>query len=164
MRKVFLAVGMSAALVLAGCTGANKETGGTVGGAVIGALAGAAIARKGDTSGRLAGAAIGGLIGGFVGNRIGAGLDAQDRELARQRANRAMNDGETGRHYGWRNPRTGNRGVVRPTSPPYRAKRGPGRGRWCRNFAERVELADGRSETVSGRRCRTSNGEWAIVV
>lgn len=162
MRKTLLAIGLSAALVLAGCT-TNKETAGTAGGAVIGALAGAAMARKGDTSGRLAGAAIGGLVGGFFGNRIGAALDRQDREMADRNAERAMDRGKTGRRHSWRNPRTGNRGAVTPTSPPYRAKRGRFKGRWCRDFTEHVDLADGRSETVSGRRCRTDVGDWKIA-
>ena len=163
MRKAFLAVGLSAVLVLPACT-TNKETAGTAGGAVIGALAGAALARKGDTSGRYAGAAIGGLVGGFIGNRIGAALDRNDREMAQLRARQAMDAGRTGHGYSWRNPRTGNGGVITPRSRPYQAKRGPNRGRLCRNFTETVQLSDGRSETVSGRRCRTANGEWAIVV
>ena len=162
MRKTLLAAGLSAALALAGCT-TNKETAGTAGGAVIGALAGAAMARKGDTSGRLAGAAIGGLVGGFFGNRIGAALDGQDREMADRNAERAMDRGKTGRKHAWRNPCTGNRGAVTPTSPPYRAKRGRFKGRWCRKFTEHVKLADGRSETVSGRRCRTDVGDWKIA-
>lgn len=163
MRKALLAIGMSAALVLPACT-TNKETAGTAGGAVIGALAGAALARKGDTSGRLAGAAIGGLVGGFIGNRIGAALDRKDREMAHLNAHRAMRHGRTGHSRAWRNPRTGNGGIVTPTSPPYRAKRGPAKGRVCRNFTETVTLADGRSETVSGRRCRTHSGAWGVVL
>lgn len=163
MRKAILAAGLSAALVLAGCT-TNKETAGSAGGAVIGALAGAALARKGDTSGRLAGAAIGGLVGGFIGNRIGAALDRQDREMAQLSAHRAMDRGRTGHSHTWRNPRTGNRGIVTPTSPPYRAKKGKAKGRVCRNFTETVQLADGRSETVSGRRCRMRSGAWAVAI
>lgn len=163
MHKALLVAGLSAALVLAGCT-TNKETAGTVGGGVIGALAGAALARKGDTSGRLAGAAIGGLVGGFVGNRIGEALDRQDREMAHLRAQGAMDRGRPGHGHHWRNPRTGNSGIVTPTSPPYRAKRGRAKGRVCRNFTETVLLADGRSETVSGRRCRTRSGAWAVAI
>ena len=109
MRNTFLAVVLSAALVLAGCT-ANKEMAGAAGGAVIGGLAGAALARKGDTSGRLAGAAIGGLVGGFIGSRIGAALDRKDREMADSNAQEAMERGRTGRRHGWRNKRSGNRG------------------------------------------------------
>ena len=162
MHKAFLAIGMSAALFLSACT-ANKEMAGAAGGVVIGALAGAALARKGDTSGRLAGAAIGGLIGGFIGSRIGAALDGQDRAMAASNAQRAMERGETGHDHRWHNRRTGNRGAVTPVSPPYRAKRGRFKGRWCRDFTEHVELADGRSETVSGRRCRTDVGDWKIA-
>ena len=157
MRKALLAVGLSAALILPACT-TNKETAGTAGGAVVGGLAGAALARKGDTSGRLAGAAIGTLVGGFFGNRIGVALDRQDREMARRNAHRAMKHGKTGHSHSWRNPRTGNSGIVTPTSPHYRAKRGKGKNRVCRNFTETVRLANGRSETVSGHRCRTIGG------
>ena len=163
MRKALLAVGLSASLVLPACT-TNKETAGTAGGAVIGALAGAALARKGDTSGRLAGAAIGSLVGGFIGNRIGHALDRKDREMAHLNAHRAMKQGRTGHSHAWRNPRTGNGGIVTPTSPPYRAKRGSAKGRVCRNFTETVQLADGRTETVSGRRCRTRRGAWAVAL
>ena len=163
MRKTVLVAGLSAALVLAACT-TTKEGAGTAAGGVIGALAGAAVARKGDTSGRLAGAAIGGLVGGFIGNRIGAALDRQDREMAHLNADRAMKRGRTGHRHAWRNPKTGNGGAVTPTSPPYRAKGGPAKGRICRRFTETVQLSDGRSETVSGRRCRTQSGAWAVAI
>ncbi|MDE0147560.1 MAG: glycine zipper 2TM domain-containing protein [Rhodospirillaceae bacterium] len=162
MRNTFLAVGLSAALVLAGCT-ANKEMAGAAGGAVIGGLAGAALARKGDTSGRLAGAAIGGLVGGFIGSRIGAALDRKDREMADSNAQEAMERGRTGRRHGWRNKRSGNRGFVTPTSPPYRFKDRRGRVWRCRNFTETTELSDGRTETVEGRRCRTKGRPWSVV-
>lgn len=162
MHKALLAIGMSAALVLSACT-ANKEMAGAAGGGVIGALAGAALARKGDTSGRLAGAAIGGLVGGFIGSRIGASLDNQDRAMADSNAQEAMERGRTGRRHGWRNKYSGNRGFVTPTSPPYRLKDRRGRVWRCRDFTETVELSDGRTETVEGRRCKTKGRPWSVA-
>lgn len=162
MRKALMAIGLSTALVLSACT-TTRETAGTAGGAAIGALAGAALARKGDTSGRLAGAAIGGLVGGFIGNRIGAALDRTDREMAHLNAQQAMERGRTGRRHRWHNPRSGNRGTVAPTSPPYRMKDRRGRIWRCRDFTETVELSNGRTETVNGRRCRTRSRPWTVA-
>ncbi len=161
MRKTLIAFGLGAALVTSACTTTTNEAVGTGTGTVIGALAGAALGR--ETSGRLAGAAIGGLVGAYIGNRIGAALDRRDRELARANARQAMTYGNTGGSYAWRNPRTGNRGIVTPTSIPYRAAGGEANGRICRNFSEKVQLADGKSETVVGRRCRTADDGWEIV-
>ena len=161
MRKALIAVGLGAALVTSACTGASKEGVGTGAGAVVGAVAGAALGR--GTGGRLAGAAIGGLIGAFIGNRIGAALDRRDRELASARAQQAMAYGNPGRAYAWRNPRSGNRGVITPTSTRYRATSGKASGRICRNFSETIQLSSGKSETITGRRCQKADGSWEII-
>jgi len=161
MRKTLVAFGLGAALMTSACTTTTNEAVGGGAGTVIGALAGAALGR--GTSGRLAGAAIGGLVGAYVGNRIGAALDRRDRELAQANDGQAMTYGDTGGSYVWRNPKTGNRGIVTPTSVPYRATRGEADGRICRNFSEKIQLADGKSDTVIGRRCQTTDGSWEIV-
>jgi outer membrane protein OmpA-like peptidoglycan-associated protein len=75
MKKTLLAI-TSAALLLAACSGMNKQQKGTLIGAGGGAAIGAAVT-KGSIWGILAGAA----IGGAAGNLIGKKMDAQAKEL-----------------------------------------------------------------------------------
>lgn len=92
-RRAPLALLLLVALVGAGCAagGPTKRETGALGGAALGALAGAVIGHQTGNAG--AGAAIGGALGGLggavVGDQIEAGdqrLDAQDQELAKNRA------------------------------------------------------------------------------
>ena len=147
------------AVLCGGASGcyATHESMGTAGGAAIGGLVGSQFG--GGTSGRLVGALAGVVIGGLIGNRIGAALDRRDRYYHERNAHRAMDYGDTGRRYTWRNPRSGNGGYTRPTSPGFR---GP-RGRLCRRFEETVVLRNGERRTVRGMRCRNRNGSWEYL-
>jgi outer membrane protein OmpA-like peptidoglycan-associated protein len=75
MKKTLLGI-TSAAILLAACSGMNKQQKGTLIGAGGGAAIGAAVT-KGSIWGILAGAA----IGGAAGNLIGKKMDAQAKEL-----------------------------------------------------------------------------------
>jgi len=141
------------ALSLAACQGAgNKETFGTLGGAAAGGLIGSQI---GSGSGKAAAILAGVLIGGLIGNQIGRHLDDQDRERAAQAAARSF-DGPQGSSSSWRNPDSGNSGVVRPTTGTYA---GPD-GRPCRDFNHEVTLNDGRREVIRGTACKNPDGSW----
>ncbi len=141
---------------VSGCY-ASRESVGTATGAAIGGLVGSQFG--GGRSGRLVGALAGVIIGGLVGNRIGAALDRRDRYYHERNAYRAMDYGDTGRRYTWRNPNSGNGGYTRPTSPSFR---GPG-GRLCRRFEETVILRNGERRTVRGMRCRNRDGSWEYL-
>lgn len=86
-------------------------------------------------------------------------LSAGDRAAIERAAARALAHGSTGEPVAWRNPATGNRGSVTPTS---RAYRGHGHRR-CRDYQLTVRLRAGPSETLVGTRCRGSGGRWRRV-
>lgn len=159
MRKAALALLMSAGLVVAGCAGQSKQTTGTAVGAVTGAAIGTAIGGR-TLGGRIAGAVIGGALGAFIGSEIGRALDERDRRLQAQAANASMSYGRTGTARRWRNQRSGNRGVITPTTAKYKE---PDSGRVCRNFRETITLANGKSDTVTGKRCQKSDGSWEFI-
>ena len=141
---------------IAACGEDRYQTGGTVIGAGAGALIGNQFGKGG---GKVAATIIGAAIGAYLGNRIGRQLDRRDRAYAQQNADRAMESGETGTTSSWRNENSGNYGSVTPTSAPYRDPN----QRLCRDFSETVTLADGKSETIRGRRCQKPDGSWEFV-
>lgn len=156
MKILKIGVVALVAASLSGCY-ASREGAGTAIGAGIGGLVGSQFG--GNTSGRLAGALIGVVVGGIIGNRIGAAMDARDREYHEMSRRRALAYGNTGRPVRWRNPRSGNSGYVRPTSPWFR---GPD-GRRCRRFREAVRLRDGQTRVVRGMRCQNPDGSWEYL-
>lgn len=130
------------------------------GGTVVGAGAGALIGNQfGSGGGKVAATVIGAAIGAYLGNRIGRQLDKADRAYAEQNADHAMESAPTGTTSSWRNENSGNHGSVTPTSAPYRDEE----RRVCRDFTETVTLADGKSETITGRRCQKPDGSWEFV-
>lgn len=141
------------ALSLVACQGAgNKEVVGTLGGAAAGGLIGSQI---GSGSGKAAAILAGVLIGGLIGNQIGRSLDEQDRQRAARAAARSF-DGPPGSTSAWRNPNSGNSGVIRPTTGTYA---GPN-GRPCRDFNHEITLNDGRREVIRGTACQNPDGSW----
>lgn len=141
---------------VAACGDDKYQTGGTVIGAGAGALIGNQFGKGG---GKVAATVIGAVVGAYLGNRIGRQLDKADRAYAEQNADRAMENSPTGTTSSWRNENSGNSGSVTPTSAPYRDQQ----QRVCRDFTETVTLADGKSETVKGRRCQKPDGSWEFV-
>ncbi len=113
-------------LMLAACAGdpesgrGPKENTGTL----LGALGGAAIgsAFGGGTGGHVAGALIGADAGALIGNRIGAALDDEDKKRAYEAEMNALESGQSGAPFGWRNPDSGRYGSVVP-GPGLRAER-----------------------------------------
>lgn len=126
--------------------------------AVLGALGGAALgggiaALAGGGTGAIVGATLGGaLLGGFIGNR----LDARDKEMAAQAAQKAFADSKTGQPTVWNNPDTGNSGTVTPTRTYQLAN-----GTYCREYKQTITVG-GEQQQAYGTACRQPDGTWKI--
>lgn len=149
LSVVFLAAALSACTA----TGGQKQTGGTLLGAGLGALAGSQI---GGGSGKLAAVAIGTLGGAFIGNSVGKSLDRADR-LHAQRAAQNAHSAPIGQPVVWRNPDSGNRGVVTPV----REGRQTSTGAYCREYQKSVTV-NGQTQEAYGTACRQPDGSWQI--
>ncbi len=123
-------------------------------GSVLGAAAGAGIAAAaGGGAGAIVGAGLGGaLIGGLVGNR----LDARDKRLAAEAAQRAFESNTAGQASGWRNPDSGNSGSITPTRTYQIAN-----GQYCREYRQTVVIG-GEQNQAYGTACRQADGSWQI--
>jgi surface antigen len=123
-------------------------------GTVLGMGAGAGIAAlAGGGPGAIVGAAIGGgLIGGFIGNR----LDARDKRLANEAAQRAFESNRTGQASVWQNPNSGNSGSITPTRTYQIAN-----GQYCREYKQTITVG-GQQENAYGTACRQADGSWKI--
>jgi surface antigen len=151
--------------LLAGCNppppGAGQQTGGiskqdigTVGGAVGGALLGSIIGRG---NGRLVATAGGAILGGFVGSSIGKSLDQADAAYANQASQRAFENNQPGQPMPWKNPQSGNSGVIVPqgyTQAPD--------GTYCREYQQTIDVG-GQQQSAYGKACRQPDGSWKIV-
>jgi len=91
-------------------------------------------------------------------NGLKAQLAPSDREMNRKCINKTLNEALNGTTWSWKNPKTGNSGTVKPTSPLPR----PG-AETCRTFDETITLKDGRSEKISGRACKRPDGSWSVA-
>lgn len=156
MFRTTVIAGVTAlSLGLAACQqSGTKETIGTLGGAAAGGAIGSQI---GQGSGRAIAIGVGVLLGGLVGNQVGRYLDQQDRELAVQNANYALENNRSGSASEWRNPDNGHYGTFTPRQPYENS-----RGQVCREGSSTVVI-DGRSETVVNRYCRNPDGTWSLA-
>ena len=140
------------AFLLMGCESTGpKATVGGLGGAAAGGLLAAALGGKG--TGIAAGTILGGLIGGVVGDR----LDAADRARASAAASQALESTPSGQSVAWRNPDSGNSGVVTPV----RTYQVPG-GQYCREYTQTINIG-GEPHHSYGTACRQPDGSWKIV-
>jgi surface antigen len=149
----------AAALALGGCASDPYGTGPREGaGTAVGALTGAVIgsAFGGGTGERIGGAIAGAAIGGLIGNRIGAAMDEEDRRLAYEAEMAALEQGQVGAPYGWRNPGSGRYGNI-VAGPVYVQ-----RGSRCRSYTHTVYIT-GRPEVVRGTACRNPDGSWTAL-
>ncbi len=155
MIKRTIATTLVAAALLAGCADGqgNKQTFGTIIGAGVGVLAGSQL---GKGKGQWVAAAVGGLAGAYAGSEIGKALDQNDRKMAQQTAQLALENNKAGQASAWRNPDTGHSGSATPISTYSDA------GKDCREFETSVNV-DGNSEAATGRACRNADGSWTIV-
>jgi surface antigen len=152
---VSIALAAALGLGLAGCEGnaGDKQKVGTLLGAIGGAVAGA---QFGSGKGQLVGVAAGTLLGALVGSELGKSLDRADH-AAMDRANQQATTAPIGQRIAWRNPDSGNSGVVMPT----REGTGP-RGEYCREYQQTVTVG-GKSEQAYGQACRQPDGSWKVM-
>jgi surface antigen len=140
------------AFLLMGCESTGPKTAvGGLGGAAAGGLLAAALGGKGP--GIAAGAILGGLIGGAIGDR----LDAADREKASAAASQALESVPSGQSVAWRNPDSGNSGVVTPVRT-YQTST----GQHCREYTQTITIG-GEKHQSYGTACRQPDGSWKIV-
>ena len=143
------------AVGLAACQtgGGQKQSAGTLIGAGLGALAGSQI---GSGRGQLVAVALGALGGAVLGNSVGQSLDRADQAFARQADNQAQT-APLGEPVTWRNPDSGNYGVVVAT----REGVNNANGQYCREYQKSVTVA-GQTEEAYGIACRQPDGSWKI--
>jgi surface antigen len=126
--------------------------------AVLGALGGAALgggiaALAGGGTGAIVGATLGGaLLGGYIGNR----LDARDKQMASQAAQKAFESAQTGQPSVWNNPDTGHSGSITPTRTYQLAN-----GTYCRQYEQTIDVG-GEQHQAYGTACRQPDGTWKI--
>ncbi len=151
--------------LLAGCNppppGAGQQTGGISKqdiGTVLGGVGGAVIgSTMGGGRGRIATTAAGAILGGFAGSSIGKSLDQADAAYANQTAQRALETSQPGQSLPWRNPDSGNSGVITPEAPYQTAD-----GTYCREFQQTI-IVGGQKQHAYGKACRQSDGSWKII-
>ena len=90
--------------------------------------------------------------GGFLGQSLN--LSADDIELQRQAARRALDDLEDGAVETWKNPDTGYSGAIMPTSS-YEMN-----GLSCRDF--RMTIRAKRNRNLSLTACKQDDGTWKL--
>jgi surface antigen len=140
------------AFLLMGCESTGPKTAvGGLGGAAAGGLLAAALGGKG--TGIAAGTILGGLIGGVIGDR----LDTADREKASAAASQALESIPSGQSVAWRNPDSGNSGVVTPVRT-YQISN----GQYCREYTQTINIG-GEKHQSYGTACRQPDGSWKIV-
>jgi len=145
------------ALLVSSCatmTEGVKDNPKAVLGTLLGGGLGAGIAAAaGGGTGAMVGAALGGaLIGGLIGNR----LDARDKRMAAEAAQRAFENNRAGQSSAWHNPDTGNSGTITPTRTAQLAN-----GQYCREYKQTITVGGEQHQTY-GTACREADGTWKI--
>jgi surface antigen len=129
----------------------EKAVIGGLGAATAGGLLGAAFHL--GPAGIIGGALLGGLAGGAIGNR----MDAADKQQQAQAAQKAFETTPSGQSVAWRNPDTGNNGMV----TPLRTYQAPS-GQYCREYQQTITVG-GEKQQAYGTTCRQPDGSWKIV-
>jgi surface antigen len=180
MKKVL--VGVSAALILAGCTaqpqpyyqaqpaprpartanvgdscgdlGWGKLAGAALGGAA-GGLIGSQVGRGTGNSLATAAGAIGGLLlGGFAGSSVDK-VNCAEARAAQQQALQPTTP--IGRTIQWSDPQSGATGSFTPTREGRQAS-----GAYCREFRQTIIIGGEQKEGV-GQACQQPDGSWKTV-
>jgi len=137
-------------LLLTACAtprGQNESSGMIIGG-ILGGVLGHEI---GGGHGRTAATVIGTLIGTTIGGNVGRSMDKTDRlNVAHSLENVRTGVGTT-----WRNPDTGYRYRVVPTST-YEENNAP-----CREYTLEASIG-GKTEQIYGTACRQVDGSWQV--
>ena len=134
----------------------NEETAAILGGA-LGAVAGGYVGSQfGGGLGKTLYTAAGATAGAFIGAAAGPELFGKDLALHHNASLKAVSEGLDGSHY-WKNPDSGNTGIVR-TLGIYKGANGD----FCRRYRATVSLK-GSISSGEGSACRNDEGQWNIV-
>ena len=133
---------------------APLELAGAAAGAVVGGYAGAHLGAGFGQWAYIAGGAMLGGVGGYEAGRL---LNESDLVLYRGTTNAALSSAGSGGTLDWKNPETGNSGIVRP-SERFHARS----GQVCRHFRSTVAFSDA-IETGNGTACHQPDGSWQII-
>ena len=156
--RAFAPAALAIAVLVAGCQSGQggSEFGAKTGvGAALGAAGGGLLAAA--VGGGGAGIAAGVLLGGLAGGALGSSLDAQDRRIASQNSQSALETAPSGTTTTWRNPDSGNSGTVTPTRTYQNNS-----GQYCREYQQTITVG-GQQEQSYGTACRQPDGTWKIV-
>lgn len=132
----------------------SPDPAGVIAGALIGGLIGNAVGHGGARAGTTV---AGVIIGGAAGAAITSNMSCDDRSYAYHSYADALNSGDYGRPYRWRNASNGDYGQFRVEnyySDPD--------GFQCAVYTQSV-YTDGRSRTTRGHVCRQPDGNWAFI-
>jgi surface antigen len=148
---------LAIAVLVAGCqNGQGGDFGPKTGvGAALGAAGGGLLAAA--VGGGGVGIAAGVLLGGLAGGALGSTLDAQDRRIAAQNSQSALESVPSGTTTTWHNPDSGNSGTLTPTRT-YQSNS----GQYCREYQQTITVG-GKQEQSYGTACRQPDGSWKIV-
>ena len=149
MKRIFLVIVTTSALVLAGCETMSKQDAGVLAGAAVGGAVGH---NFGSGRGKALATMAGAVLGAFAGSNIGRRLDMYDE----MQAQRALEYNETGAPTAWVNPDTGREVTFVPTETYQRDS-----GQYCREYRTTVEVG-GQVEEAYGTACRQPDGSWQI--
>ena len=94
-------------------------------------------------------------LGAFLGNEIGASMDKTDILMAQNARNYALENNKINSQAAWKNPDSGNSGVIYPTRT-YSVGDQP-----CREFTQEINIG-GTIQTGYGKACRMADGSWDI--
>jgi surface antigen len=154
--RAFLPAVLVVAALIAGCQNGQSDFGPKTGfGAALGAAGGGLLAAAAGGGGT--GIAAGVLLGGLAGGALGSTLDAQDRRIAAQNSQNALETVPSGTTTTWRNPDSGNSGTLTPTRTFQNNS-----GQYCREYQQTITIG-GKQEQSYGTACRQPDGTWKIV-
>jgi surface antigen len=154
--RAFASAALAVAVLVAGCQNGQDDFGPKTGlGAALGAAGGGLLAAA--TGGSGTGIAAGVLLGGLAGGALGSALDAQDRRLAAQNSQNALETVPSGTTTTWRNPDSGHSGTLTPTRTFQSSS-----GQYCREYQQTITVG-GKQEESYGTACREPDGAWRIV-
>ena len=125
-----------------------KQAIGTITGMVIGGKIAKDLTE--DSSKRNIWTLAGVTLGAFLGNEIGASMDKTDILMAQKARNYALENNKVNSQAAWKNPDSGNSGVIYPTRT-YSVGDQP-----CREFTQEI-IIGGKIQTGYGKACRMAD-------
>lgn len=94
-------------------------------------------------------------LGAFIGNEIGASMDKTDILMAQNARNFALENNRVNSQAAWKNPDSGNSGIIYPTKTYARGDQP------CREFTQEINIG-GTIQTGYGKACRMADGSWQL--